>query len=249
MLENNCVNHPAADCLLRNKRNGTANLKRQFRVFDCHKDIEIFQCASLVKSGGVIVYPTDTIYGIGCNPYNDKSVERIFKIKGRNKNNPLPILASNIQDIEKIVSLGKIGKLLARTYWPGALTIISPIIDENISTKVTSGKMSIGVRIPNNKCILSLLRHCKYLVGTSANKSGENPSKNPSEIISSPLHGFDALLDGGTVEGGVESTIVDLTDFTPKIIRERAITSQEIYKVLAGNRFDSNDFQSDSFDF
>ena len=249
MLENNCVNHPAADCLLRNKRNGTANLKRQFRVFDCHKDIEIFQCASLVKSGGVIVYPTDTIYGIGCNPYNDKSVERIFKIKGRNKNNPLPILASNIQDIEKIVSLGKIGKLLARTYWPGALTIISPIIDENISTKVTSGKMSIGVRIPNNKCILSLLRHCKYLVGTSANKSGENPSKNPSEIISSPLHGFDALLDGGTVEGGVESTIVDLTDLTPKIIRERAITSQEIYKVLAGNRFDSNDFQSDSFDF
>ena len=249
MLENNCVNHPAADCLLRNKRNGTANLKRQFRVFDCHKDIEIFQCASLVKSGGVIVYPTDTIYGIGCNPYNDKSVERIFKIKGRNKNKPLPILASNIQDIEKIVSLGKIGKLLARTYWPGALTIISPIIDENISTKVTSGKMSIGVRIPNNKCILSLLRHCKYLVGTSANKSGENPSKNPSEIISSPLHGFDALLDGGTVEGGVESTIVDLTDFTPKIIRERAITSQEIYKVLAGNRFDSNDFQSDSFDF
>jgi L-threonylcarbamoyladenylate synthase len=249
MLENNCVNHPAADCLLRNKRNGTANLKRQFRVFDCHKDIEIFQCASLVMSGGVIVYPTDTIYGIGCNPYNDKSVERIFKIKGRNKNNPLPILASNIQDIEKIVSLGKIGKLLARTYWPGALTIISPIIDENISTKVTSGKMSIGVRIPNNKCILSLLRHCKYLVGTSANKSGENPSKNPSEIISSPLHGFDALLDGGTVEGGVESTIVDLTDFTPKIIRERAITSQEIYKVLGGNRFDSNDFQSDSFDF
>jgi L-threonylcarbamoyladenylate synthase len=249
MLENNCVNHPTADCLLRNKRNGTANQKRQFRVFDCHKDIEIFQCASLVKSGGVIVYPTDTIYGIGCNPYNDKSVERIFKIKGRNKNNPLPILASNIHDIEKIVSLGKIGKLLARTYWPGALTIISPIIDENISTKVTSGKMSIGVRIPNNKCILSLLRHCKYLVGTSANKSGENPSKNPSEIISSPLHGFDALLDGGTVEGGVESTIVDLTDFTPKIIRERAITSQEIYKVLGGNRFDSNDFQSDSFDF
>jgi L-threonylcarbamoyladenylate synthase len=199
-------------------------------------------------SGGVIVYPTDTTYGIGCNPYNDKSVERIFNIKGRNKNKPLPILASSIQDIEKIVSLGKIGELLARAYWPGALTIISPIIDENISTKVTSGKMSIGVRIPNNKCILSLLRHCKYLVGTSANKSGENPATNPSGIISSSLHGFDALLDGGTVERGVESTIVDLTDLAPKIIRERAITSQEIYKVLDSIRLDSNDFQSDSFD-
>jgi L-threonylcarbamoyladenylate synthase len=113
------------------------------------------------------------------------------------------------------------------------LTIISPIKDENISTKVTAGKMSIGVRIPDNKCILSLLRHCKYLVGTSANKSGENPSKSSSEVISSSLHGFDALLDGGTVEKGVESTIVDLLDSTPKIIREGAITSQEIYRVLA----------------
>ena len=224
------------------------NLNKQYKVFDCHKDVELIKCASLVMSGGVIVYPTDTTYGIGCNPYNDKSVERIFNIKGRNKNKPLPILASSIQDIEKIVSLGKIGELLARAYWPGALTIISSIIDENISTKVTSGKMSIGVRIPNNKCILSLLRHCKYLVGTSANKSGENPATNPFQIISSSLHGFDALLDAGTVERGVESTIVDLTDLAPKIIRERAITSQEIYKVLDGIRLDSNDFQSDSFD-
>jgi L-threonylcarbamoyladenylate synthase len=131
------------------------------------------------------------------------------------------------------VSLDKVGKLLAMKYWPGGLTIISPIKDENISTKVTAGKMSIGVRIPDNKCILSLLRHCKYLVGTSANKSGENPSKSSSEVISSSLHGFDALLDGGTVEKGVESTIVDLLDSTPKIIREGAITSQEIYRVLA----------------
>lgn len=247
MLENNCANDLTADFLLRKKI--AVNLKKQYRVFDCHKDIEIFKCASLVMSGGVIVYPTDTIYGIGCNPYNDNSVERIFKIKGRNKNNPLPILASNMQNIEKIVSLGKIGKLLASAYWPGALTIISPIIDENISTKVTSGKGSIGVRIPNNKCILSLLKHCKYIVGTSANKSGENPSKNSSEIISSSLHGFDALLDGGTVERGVESTIVDLTGFAPKIIREGAITSQQIYRVLNGNRSYNNGLQSDSFDF
>lgn len=212
---------------------GTTNKKSQFIIFNCSKYIDILKCASLVMSGGVIVYPTDTIYGIGCNPYNDKSVERIFEIKGRDKRSSLPILASNIKDIEKVVLLDKVGKLLAMKYWPGGLTIISPIKDENISTKVTAGKMSIGVRIPDNKCILSLLRHCKYLVGTSANKSGENPSKSSSEVISSSLHGFDALLDGGTVEKGVESTIVDLLDSTPKIIREGAITSQEIYRVLA----------------
>ena len=129
---------------------GMINKKNRYIIFDCCEHTDICECASFVIAGGVIVYPTDTIYGIGCNPYNDDSVERIFKIKGRNKKKPLPILASNINDVEKIVSLGKIGKLLAKRYWPGGLTIVSQIIDENISTKVTAGKMSVGVRIPNN---------------------------------------------------------------------------------------------------
>ena len=213
---------------------GMINKKNRYTIFDCCEDIDIRECASFVIAGGVIVYPTDTIYGIGCNPYNDDSVERIFKIKGRSKKKPLPILASSINDVEKIVSLGKIGKLLAKRYWPGGLTIVSQTIDENISTKVTAGKMSVGVRIPNNNCTLSLLKYCKYLVGTSANKSGDKPLKSSREIMSSSLHGFDALLDGGTVEKGIQSTVVDLSDPTaPKVIREGAITSKEIYMVLA----------------
>ena len=213
---------------------GMINKKNRYTIFDCCEDIDIRECASFVIAGGVIVYPTDTIYGIGCNPYNDDSVERIFKIKGRSKKKPLPILASSINDVEKIVSLGKIGKLLAKRYWPGGLTIVSQTIDKNISTKVTAGKMSVGVRIPNNNCTLSLLKYCKYLVGTSANKSGDKPLKSSCEIMSSSLHGFDALLDGGTVEKGIQSTIVDLSDPTaPKVIREGAITSKEIYMVLA----------------
>ena len=213
------------------------NKENHYVIFNCCKDIDIRKCASLVIAGGVIVYPTDTIYGIGCNPYNDNSVERIFEIKDRNKRKPLPILASNIDDVEKIVSLGKIGKLLAKRYWPGELTIISPIVDKNISTKVTASKTSVGIRIPNNKCTLSLLRYCKYLVGTSANKSGEKPLKSCSEIISSSLHGFDALLDGGTVKKGVESTIVDILDSTaPRVIREGGIASKEIYRTLAATQ-------------
>lgn len=212
----------------------TYNNENRYLILDCCKDVDVCKCASLVASGGVIVYPTDTTYGIGCSPYNDSSVERIFKIKGRSEKKPLPILASTIEDIEQVVLLSKTGKLLARKYWPGALTIISPLKDKNISSKVTAGKISIGVRIPNNKCILSLLRHCKYLVGTSANKSGEKPSKSFSEVLSSSLRGFDALLDGGIVENGVESTIIDLTDSAnPQIIREGAINSKEIYNVLA----------------
>ena len=203
-------------------------------TYYCSNNADIYKCASVVSSGGVVVYPTDTIYGIGCDPYNDVSVQRIFKIKARNKKKPLPILAGRLEDIEKIVSLGKIGKLLARNYWTGALTIVSPLKDNNISTQLTAGKRIIGVRIPNNKCVLQLLKHCKYLAGTSANISGEKPPKSALEVMSSSLHHFDALLDGGTVDKGIESTVVDIVDPTaPKIIREGAIKSGELLKVLA----------------
>ncbi len=181
------------------------------------------------------MYPTDTVYGIGCNPYLEEAVERIFEIKGRNKVNPFPILASNLQDIEKIALLGKIGTRLAKIFWPGALTIISTLIDTRISTKVTAGKTTVGVRVPDNKCAVALLKHCKYLVGTSANKSGENPSNSISEVILSSLRGFDAILDGGNIRQGSASTILDLSGRVPKIIREGAISSEEIARVLSTN--------------
>ena len=206
--------------------------KLPFEILKCNEATDIKKCGSLVKDGGVIVFPTDTLYGLGCNPYNEKAVEKIFEIKNRDKTNPLPILASSITDIERIVSLGSTGKKLAQIYWPGALTIIVPLIDVNISYKLRAGKMSIGVRIPNNICALLLLRDCKYLTGTSANKSGEAACKSSSEVLSSSLRGFDAILDGGTVKGRVQSTIVDLTGQSPKISREGAITSQAIYTSL-----------------
>src|SRR5919199_4399394 len=207
---------------------------KQNITYYCSNKADIYKCATVVRSGGIVVYPTDTIYGIGCDPYNDVSVQRIFRIKARNKEKPLPILAASLKDVEKIVSLGKIGKLLAMKYWPGALTIVSALKDSNISNQLTAGKRSVGVRIPDNKCILQLLEHCKYLAGTSANISGEKPPKSALEVMSSPLAHFDALLDGGIVDKGIESTIVDIIDpVAPKVIREGAIKSEELRKVLA----------------
>jgi L-threonylcarbamoyladenylate synthase len=206
--------------------------KNEFAIYRCCKGPEILKCASIVKTGGVVVYPTDTVYGIGCDPYLDEAVERIFEIKGRNKGNPFPILASNIEDIEKIAILGKIGKRLAMIFWPGALTIICTLTDARISTKVTAGKATVGVRVPNNKCAIALLKHCKYLVGTSANNSGEKPCNSISEVILSSLRGFDAILEGGSTKQG-ESTILDLSGPIPKIAREGAISSKEIIRVLS----------------
>ena len=207
---------------------------KQSKTYYCSNKADIYKCAIVVSSGGIVVYPTDTIYGIGCDPYNDVSVQRIFKIKARNKEKPLPILAGSLKDVEKIVSLGKIGKLLAMKYWPGALTIVSALKDSNISNQLTAGKRSVGVRIPNNKCILQLLEHCKYLAGTSANISGEKSPKSALEVMSSSLQHYDAILDGGTVDKGIESTVVDIVDpVALKIIREGAIKSEELREVLA----------------
>jgi L-threonylcarbamoyladenylate synthase len=200
------------------------------QVFSC-SDAE--KCASIVKHGGVVVFPTDTIYGIGCDPYNDAAVKRIFRIKGRDEKKPLPVLAYSAQDAEKLIALGRTGMVLAKKYWPGALTIVAPITDNNrISPIVTAGSMNLAARVPANRCVLLLLKHCKYLVGTSANLSGQKSSKSVKEVLGSGLAGFDALLDGGAVEKGVESTIVDVAGATPKVVREGAIKAEEIYRSL-----------------
>ena len=157
----------------------------------------------LIKSGEILVFPTDTIYGIGCDPYNDQAVERIFAIKGRDEKKPLPVLAYSTADIEKIVALGDAGKVLATKYWPGALTIVAPIADKKISRRVTAAGSSLAVRVPANKCVLSLLKRCRYLVGTSANPSGDSPQKSAQEVLNSSLEGYDGLLDGARSKRGL----------------------------------------------
>jgi L-threonylcarbamoyladenylate synthase len=200
------------------------------KIFQCSEDA-VANCATVVNNGGVVVYPTDTIYGIGCNPYNALAVKRIFTIKRRSEKKPLPILTYSVQDAEKIVSLGRIGRMLAERYWPGALTIVAPLIDHRISPQVMAGSSSLAVRIPANNCVLLLLSHCRYLVGTSANLSGERALKSAQEVLDSGLEGYDALLNGGTVEKGIESTIVSV-EGKPKILREGAIKSKEIAHLI-----------------
>lgn len=202
----------------------------KLKIFHCLENA-VASCALVVKNGGVVVYPTDTIYGIGCDPYNDLAVKRIFTIKGRNEKKPLPVLTYSMQDAERIVSLGRTGWTLAERYWPGALTIVAPIIDHRISPRVMGSNSSLAVRVPANNCVLLLLRHCRYLVGTSANLSGERALKSAQEVLDSRLEGYDALLDGGTVENGIESTIVSV-EGKPKILREGAIKSREISHLI-----------------
>jgi L-threonylcarbamoyladenylate synthase len=189
----------------------------------------VLHCSDVVGRGGVIVFPTDTVYGIGCDPRNSKAVSKVFELKHREERKPLPVLVHDKLDAAKMVDMEKANDLASR-YWPGPLTIVAPLRDGSIAPALAAGTGKLGVRVPANKCILDLLYHCRILVGTSANLSGRTPPKSADDVLASGLEGFEVLLDGGQVEGGRESTIVDV--MAGNIIREGAISGKDVLDVL-----------------
>jgi L-threonylcarbamoyladenylate synthase len=206
----------------------------QIRLMDCSQRRDVSKCADVVKSGGVIVFPTDTVYGIGCDPCNHAAVNRVFAIKNRKTAKPLPILAATMKDVRSVALIDLRAETLARKYWPGKLTLVCPLLDHRISTLVVSDNDTIAVRIPGNTCTLELIRKCRLLVGTSANISGKKPARDIPQVLSSSLKGFDALLDGGFITEEKESTIVDLSKRGQiVIIREGSIKSGDIRKTLS----------------
>lgn len=184
----------------------------------------------VVKSGGTIVFPTDTVYGLGCDPYNPQAVQTIYRIKGRRESERLPVLGISIREISRIAFLDKFSKKIADNFWPGPVTLILKIKDYEIakSLNLTS---KIAVRIPNHPCALALLRECKLLVGTSANRSGSTSFGDPTEITNK-LKGFDVLLDGGKITKPKESTIVEVNENRLKIIRRGKISEQELLALF-----------------
>jgi L-threonylcarbamoyladenylate synthase len=194
-------------------------------------DEGISRCAEILKQGGVAVFPTDTVYGVGCDPYNASAVDRIFEIKHRDEKKALPVLVGSISDAEALVDLGRDGRRLAGSYWPGPVTIVAPLREHTLSPRITPGTNKLGVRVPAGKCVLGLLQRCRFLVGTSANLSGDSSPKTADEVIESGLDGVDILLDGGRVDVGRESTIIDI--LSRKVIREGAISADAILRVLA----------------
>jgi L-threonylcarbamoyladenylate synthase len=201
--------------------------------FKCGENNAIENCANIVRDGGVIVFPTDTVYAIGCNPFNDNAVERIFHLKRRVAEKAMPVLCASLMDLENIVEVSNKVRKLARSFWPGPLTIICPLNNRDVSPRLTANKSSLAVRIPGNPCTLSLLKFSRYLVGTSANVSGQESVKSPSQINTSTLTNFDALLDGGTLNRHPHSTIIHLDDDdTLTVVRNGPITERDIVAAL-----------------
>jgi L-threonylcarbamoyladenylate synthase len=179
-----------------------------------------------IKKGGVVVFPTDTVYGIGCDLYNKDAVNKIFKIKGRDKTKQFPVLAYSKNEIKEIAFLDESSEKIADKFWPGPLTIILKVKDKKIQESLGLQE-NIAVRVPNHPCILALLKECKLLVGTSANFSGQ-PSFNDSKRIIDRFVGYDILLDGGKIVDPGESTIIQFEGNKLKIVREGKIKSESL---------------------
>ena len=181
------------------------------------------------ENGQIIAYPTDTVYGIGCNPFNKDSVSKIFDIKNREGGKRFPILGFSKKELEKIVEFNTIAENISEKFWPGQITMLLPIRKEMSQRISNNGKLA--VRVPNNECVLAILEKCKLIVGTSANISGEKSILDSNEC-KTKLPEIDILVNGGKITSLGESTIIDFVDDQLKVIREGSISKQDIEKIL-----------------
>ena len=186
--------------------------------------------ATTIKNGGVIVFPTDTVYGLGCDPRNVKAVESIFRIKKRRESKQLPILGYSKEEVSKIAIFDDVSSKIADRFWPGQVTLVLKLKDNEIK-KAMNLNDKIAVRVPSHPCVLALLKECKLIVGTSANFSGY-PAFSDSKKVQENFSGYDVFLDGGTISNSTSSTIIEVKDGILKILRQGKITKVEIINSL-----------------
>ena len=193
-------------------------------------NVGIQKAAQIINKGGIVIFPTDTVYGIGCDPYNQKAVLSLYKIKKREKTKPFPVIGYSKKELEKIAEFNDKAEKIAEMFWPGPITLILKVKDENIKKSLGLGK-KIAVRVPNNQCVLSLLKECKLLVATSANISGTTSLTDPNDC-KRDLNGYDLLIDGGILSDNGESTIVEIDENKIKIVRSGSVSEEELKKLF-----------------
>ena len=184
----------------------------------------------ILEKDGVIIFPTDTVYGIGCNPYSTKAIQRIYQIKKRDEAKPLPILGYSKDELNKIVFFDEKSSRLIDKFWPGKLTLVLKLKDQKLKETMSLSD-KVAVRVPNNKCVLSLLKECKLLIGTSANTSG-TPSLIDSKDCNEQLSNYDILIDYGRIQSDGESTIIEINNGELNVIRIGSISEEEILDVI-----------------
>jgi len=191
----------------------------------------IERAVSLVETGRIIVYPTDTIYGVGTNALNSKAILKIFEVKRRPLDMPLPVAVDGIEMAERLAVVTGYARSLIEAFWPGALTLVLPK-KPVVPDAVTAGQRNLALRAPNHVIPLKIIERSNLpLITTSANIHGAPSCKNAQEVLSQLGGRVDLVLDGGPAAGAA-STILDLTAEKPRILREGPVTRTMLRQVL-----------------
>ncbi|MBQ7059141.1 MAG: threonylcarbamoyl-AMP synthase [Firmicutes bacterium] len=188
-------------------------------------DFSLKKAEALLRSGQVVAFPTETVYGLGAWAFSVEGIDRVYEAKGRPSDNPLIVHVAPGMDLSKIVTeIPEKGRILMERYWPGPLTLILPKT-EHVPLRVTGGLSTVAVRMPSHPAAMKLIgRTGLPIVAPSANTSGR-PSPTSAQHVLEDLQGkIPLILDGGDCQVGLESTIVDLTEKIPMILRPGAIT-------------------------
>lgn len=191
----------------------------------------IEEAVYMVEEGRSIVYPTDTVYGLGTNALNSEAVGRLFQIKGRHPDQPFPVAVAGLEMVEELAFVDEKARSLIEAFWPGALTLVLRR-REVIPPIVVAGGKTVGVRMPNHVVPLRIMEVSNLpLVATSANLHGLVSPLDAVEAEKQIGDKVDLILDGGRVSG-VPSTILDLAGEVPKIIRSGSVTREMLVKVI-----------------
>ncbi len=192
---------------------------------------DLREAVRLIREGGVIVYPTDTVYGLGANALNSEAVLRIFKIKGRAPDQALPVIVSGPEMADRLAYLNDDAEKLMKAFWPGALTLALPK-KPIVPSAVTGGGATVALRAPNHAVPLLIVRESGLpLVATSANKHGAPNPVNAGEAYRQIGGEVDLVIDCGRV-GGQPSTILDLARTPPLVVRSGPVTREMVEKVV-----------------
>lgn len=208
-------------------------MKKILLTDDEQRNAAVNEAGDILRNGGVIVYPTDTLYGLGGLISNDGALQRIFALKGRPGHMPLPVIISEMEELSGLVSsIPEEAWLLMQEFWPGAITIILPALQE-LSPLLLGGGTSVGVRMPDMEICRSLVRSADGpIVSTSANRSGESPVTSVKELSPDFIKSVDLVIDGGSAMSGESSAVVDCTRGIPTLLREGTLNAEQLRKVI-----------------